>query len=31
LILIYMGDMFRTRLHVAGNVEFIIKTRNVPD
>jgi putative spermidine/putrescine transport system ATP-binding protein len=28
---IYMGDMFRTRLRVAGNDEFIIKTRNAPD
>ncbi|MCW8842653.1 MAG: ABC transporter ATP-binding protein [Rhodobacteraceae bacterium] len=28
---IYMGDIFRTRLRVAGNDEFIIKTRNAPD
>lgn len=28
---IYMGDMFRTRLKVAGNDEFIVKTRNAPD
>ena len=28
---IYMGDMFRTRLSVAGNDEFIMKTRNAPD
>ncbi|WP_353473066.1 ABC transporter ATP-binding protein [Salipiger sp. H15] len=28
---IYMGDIFRTRLEVAGNREFIIKTRNAPD
>jgi putative spermidine/putrescine transport system ATP-binding protein len=28
---IYMGDIFRTRLNVAGNDEFIIKTRNAPD
>ncbi|MBT8153211.1 ABC transporter ATP-binding protein [Epibacterium ulvae] len=28
---IYMGDIFRTRLKVAGNEEFIIKTRNAPD
>ena len=28
---IYMGDIFRTRLHVAGNEDFIIKTRNAPD
>ena len=28
---IYMGDIFRTRLRVAGNEEFIIKTRNAPD
>ena len=26
-----MGDIFRTRLSVAGNDEFIIKTRNAPD
>ena len=25
---IYMGDIFRTRLRVAGNEEFIVKTRN---
>jgi putative spermidine/putrescine transport system ATP-binding protein len=28
---IYMGDMFRTRLSVAGNRNFIMKTRNAPD
>ncbi len=28
---IYMGDIFRTRLSVAGNKDFIIKTRNAPD
>ena len=28
---IYMGDIFRTRLNVAGNQDFIIKTRNAPD
>ncbi|EYD77761.1 Polyamine ABC transporter, ATP-binding protein [Rubellimicrobium mesophilum DSM 19309] len=28
---IYMGDMFRTRLSVAGNSNFIMKTRNAPD
>ncbi|TNC74586.1 ABC transporter ATP-binding protein [Rubellimicrobium roseum] len=28
---IYMGDMFRTRLSVAGNDEFVIKSRNAPD
>ncbi|MCY3879504.1 MAG: ABC transporter ATP-binding protein [Rhodobacteraceae bacterium] len=28
---IYMGDVFRTRLKVAGNEEFIVKTRNAPD
>ena len=28
---IYMGDIFRTRLKVAGNTNFIIKTRNAPD
>ncbi|MAU48185.1 MAG: ABC transporter ATP-binding protein [Rhodobacteraceae bacterium] len=28
---IYMGDIFRTRLSVAGNDEFVIKTRNRPD
>ena len=28
---IYMGDIFRTRLRVAGNDEFIVKTRNAPD
>lgn len=28
---IYMGDIFRTRLRVAGNEEFIVKTRNAPD
>jgi putative spermidine/putrescine transport system ATP-binding protein len=28
---IYMGDIFRTRLKVAGTDEFVIKTRNAPD
>ncbi len=28
---IYMGDIFRTRLKVAGNDQFIVKTRNAPD
>ena len=28
---IYMGDIFRTRLRVAGNSDFIVKTRNAPD
>ncbi len=28
---IYMGDIYRTRLRVAGNSDFIIKTRNAPD
>ncbi len=28
---IYMGDIFRTRLRVAGNENFIIKSRNAPD
>ncbi|WP_405360055.1 ABC transporter ATP-binding protein [Roseobacter sp.] len=28
---VYMGDIFRTRLRVAGTDEFIIKTRNAPD
>ncbi len=28
---IYMGDIFRTRLRVAGKNDFIIKTRNAPD
>jgi len=28
---IYMGDVFRTRLRVAGNDEFVMKTRNAPD
>ena len=27
---IYMGDIFRTRLSVAGNDDFIVKTRNGP-
>ena len=27
---IYMGDIFRTRLRVAGNDDFIIKSRNAP-
>ena len=28
---IYMGDIFRTRLRVAGIDDFVIKTRNAPD
>jgi putative spermidine/putrescine transport system ATP-binding protein len=28
---IYMGDIFRTRLSVAGKEDFIIKSRNAPD
>ncbi len=28
---IYMGDIFRTRLRVAGTDDFIVKTRNAPD
>lgn len=28
---VYMGDIFRTRLRVAGNDQFIVKTRNAPD
>ncbi len=28
---IYMGDIFRTRLRVAGTDEFFVKTRNAPD
>ncbi len=28
---IYMGDVFRFRLSVAGNDNFIVKTRNAPD
>ena len=28
---IYMGDIYRTRLRVAGRDDFIIKTRNAPD
>ena len=28
---IYMGDIFRTRLRVAGRDDFIVKTRNAPD
>ncbi|MEC9104722.1 MAG: TOBE domain-containing protein, partial [Pseudomonadota bacterium] len=28
---IYMGDIFRTRLRVAGSDNFVIKTRNAPD
>ncbi|OWJ89150.1 spermidine/putrescine ABC transporter ATP-binding protein [Pseudomonas sp. A46] len=27
---IYMGDIFRTRLRVAGNSDFVVKTRNAP-
>jgi putative spermidine/putrescine transport system ATP-binding protein len=28
---VYMGDIFRTKLRVAGNDDFVIKTRNAPD
>ncbi|MFO8127659.1 ABC transporter ATP-binding protein [Yoonia sp.] len=28
---IYMGDIFRTRLRVAGMDDFVVKTRNAPD
>ncbi len=28
---VYMGDIYRTRLRVAGVDDFIIKTRNAPD
>ncbi len=28
---IYMGDIFRTRLRVAGKDDFVVKTRNAPD
>ena len=28
---VYMGDIYRTRLSVAGTDDFIIKTRNAPD
>ena len=28
---VYMGDIFRTRLRVAGNDDFVMKTRNAPD
>ena len=28
---IYMGDVFRTRLRVAGNDQFVVKTRNRAD
>ncbi|MEJ6391255.1 ABC transporter ATP-binding protein [Gymnodinialimonas ulvae] len=28
---VYMGDIYRTRLNVAGMDDFIIKTRNAPD
>lgn len=28
---VYMGDIFRTRLKVAGSDNFIVKTRNAPD
>ena len=28
---IYMGDIFRTRIAVAGNDDFVIKSRNAPD
>jgi len=28
---IYMGDIYRTRISVAGNDDFIIKCRNAPD
>jgi putative spermidine/putrescine transport system ATP-binding protein len=26
-----MGDVFRFRMSVAGNDDFIVKTRNAPD
>lgn len=28
---IYMGDLFRVRLKVAGNDDFVMKYRNAPD
>ncbi len=28
---IYMGDIFRTRLRVAGNEDFVVKCRNAPN
>ncbi|WP_172292754.1 ABC transporter ATP-binding protein [Pseudoruegeria sp. HB172150] len=28
---VYMGDIYRTRLRVAGKDDFIVKTRNAPD
>ena len=28
---IYMGDIYRTRLRVAGREDFVMKTRNAPD
>ncbi|WP_373356212.1 ABC transporter ATP-binding protein [Pseudoroseicyclus sp. CXY001] len=28
---IYMGDIYRTRLRVAGHDDFVMKTRNAPD
>ena len=28
---VYMGDIFRTRLAVAGHEDFVVKTRNAPD
>ena len=28
---IYMGDIFRTKLRIAGKDDFIVKTRNAPD
>lgn len=28
---VYMGDIFRTRLRVAGYDDFVVKTRNAPD
>jgi len=28
---VYMGDIFRTRLRVAGKDDFVIKSRNAPD
>ncbi|MEQ9037697.1 MAG: ABC transporter ATP-binding protein [Silicimonas sp.] len=28
---VYMGDIFRTRLRVAGHDDFVVKTRNAPD
>ncbi len=28
---VYMGDIYRTRMRVAGNDDFFMKTRNAPD